>query len=942
VREGRDLAVVRERAWRQLQQRVELLRRSGELDDVRETEAEMRRLENADEETVLDVIRDQNLIVEDANGPRSGRTQRRENEIDWSSARTSEEDTRYEGDRRTTTRSENEVEANAYAGNVAATQRDSRIESDGVRERTDVTETRSQASVRDGRMTVSNRTAVRSSDRATSSEHRENDTSSEASAEGSASLINDETSTGAAAAHTAEASAEHGGTRISGRTSTDGAFRVTVTEVPASDPPQFRVMLEVAATLSASGTLRGRRGGTEEGANRAHASATAGASFSGAVRYTHVMTEAEAREYLGDLDQLDATNQSGDRPEHTMIQRVRAGSGVGDRGASAAAAAFGDPEAARELGEGDSMELDLSAGVNGRLEAGGSGRLDPELNQSGFGANVHVAGDARWTQVVRISRVSPNIVDITVTFTERMNGEIGGGINASLANGGISERRGSSEGRAATFRLDQTAATYAATYRRLCGMDSPDELDARDLLPFRRETTDSDEDSGGRDINAGVGPVQVQAGQANSYREDVHTEADGDQRGRVEGTHDQTASLSVGDLAVLQDERRDRTVANVNREGELNVDFESRDTSGNAFAQLDNVVEELDLGLEAPGEQLEEALEETDVTEENTELASADVIALTQRARDLRRWEACCNVISVRPAWLALRRALISPTPSSPESAANLARARALAEFEGRSNARECLDAALRYWPDAEGEDIGRQFQWPESLERTRQLYLATRDEIGEASHHLDGFADDADPVAAANRWRDRHARILRETRDAVTRSTEITNVGARASVVDSCSRLEQELRAAVDAFANRATGRQESKEAEGIRESVENTVETGRLVGVLLTFKQGERAAFARIRETIDDWNGISCEEETEELNRMESSIDAWIAKVQELRALYRELQIPESEWRVSTGPGAPRDPQTEPDVETRIQLHERTNPYTRPYAQWRRQASY
>ena len=61
--------------------------------------------------------------------------------------------------------------------------------------------------------------------------------------------------------------------------------------------------------------------------------------------------------------------------------------------------------------------------------------------------------------------------------------------------------------------------------------------------------------------------------------------------------------------------------------------------------------------------------------------------------------------------------------------------------------------------------------------------------------------------------------------------------------------------------------------------------------------------------------------------LGGVADSHETWIARIHELRTIYGTLQTPQDQWAVSTGPGAPRNPTNEPDMDTLYALYAQTD---------------
>jgi hypothetical protein len=975
VVESRDLRAITRDARAQLTAHRDAARRNGEPGDAAAYDAELARLDGTpDEAVVREVIARQRLAVRDATradgttdttattrGPTGTSTER---------TRTT---ARADGSSRAVARRDAET-IDWREGRLASEQRVTMTATDadgrghGCEARRSTSLDAGGGALRLGREATSSTTETRDG---------ETVASQSTTREGHGSLIDGEDGTGLGAGGSAAATARAGEAELTGRASADGSFVVDVDPVPDTVPRRWQVTLRVAAELGARlSTQRSAREGDAAAAEpsdraaRVSASAHLGARGSAGLTFSHELDEAAARAYLGRLETVDRGGDGGDAAEFRMIARVRAGLGAGDDAAGSALAAFGSADAAAALAPGAAVELDTS----GTLEAGGTLGLDG----GGLGAGVTAAGSATWTRRVRIERVAASddagvgagarLVDVTVTLSRARSGSLGATASAWQAEMGITESRGDTESLAVTFRLDAGAADYGARYAEVSAIADAEALRRASttgpLAARVRHRTDGDSATEGRTITAGALGVGIAVTGTGTVSENITTTAAGTS-GTVDGTRELGAALRVGDVDVLQDRDRDRARARVDADAGLALDLDQEhehSTFGDSVAAGAGAVRDwaaelaggernpaeaaAELATTSPLDRLEAQLEETATDVITDELSPADVALIARRAADERKWNGRCLIPGALPAWRALRRALVRGAPA-------IEQARQIAAFTA-AYGHEPIRGVIHQWPFAEAEEVGRQLEWPDSLAAERTRYLAARDAIQDARRELEPMRASPDGAVRMRAWRDRQVQALDRVWRAVDRSTAVESVGGKAQLYAACA----ELRRAADVAYRVAAGVEAAQSADGPAMSgpapVMSTPATepetdarhlrvNELIATLMTFKGSERAAFARARDQLDTWLPVNGDEVSSAMNRMEDSIDAWIAAIRELRALYTELSIPPAMWMVSRGPGEPRNAVTEPDVETRIALHEQAGQPTlrQPYAAWRRQAA-
>jgi hypothetical protein len=316
--------------------------------------------------------------------------------------------------------------------------------------------------------------------------------------------------------------------------------------------------------------------------------------------------------------------------------------------------------------------------------------------------------------------------------------------------------------------------------------------------------------------------------------------------------------------------------------------------------------------------------------------------------------------------------ALLSPQPD-PEwvevdkrNAEKLAIARSIAQFMSSSGRRgmETMINCMRHWGEGaswsdlsigNAEDVAVYREWPNSIVGKRTTLLAARNQIRRADSQLTSLIGRSDGLSRAQAWRQDTQRKLDEVRAAVASCEDFEHPRAKMEMLDEILRLGRELDGAwqrnegalitqipmtvgpepeqlmssTDDLMSHATDQTPRAADDADRARV------GDLVGVLAGFKQEETAMYQRARSlmpveyggTIDGswdylWNGDTMGA-INSMNKVGQLHEAWIARIRELRSVYERLGTPKSEWVVSTGPGAPRNPRYEPDGETLYQIY-------------------
>jgi len=769
------------------------------------------------------------------------------------------------------------------------------------------------------------------------------------------------------------------------KTSTNGSFRVDVELVEGSLPPQYRVTLQLSAgaglTLSGSAS-RSQREDASRGRQAASGSASVSGGASGSVQltYEHLMSEAEARQYMAEADAADQGSARNARPEFGLISRLQALANEGDDAAIGGAAVLGSSTAAATLDAGESIELSLTGQISGSASASGS--------YGAFGGGVEAEGSMSTTRRIRVTSVTDDqgrrLVDVTVTFVDASSHTLGANATVEGVTVGARGTGSESQTREATVRLDPSAATYADQYHAVCAA-----LRIEDVQALATRFREAHSETSGGSVSAGALGVTFTGGSQQTMSEDV-TRGDGELTGTMSGGQTDSVSISAAGTRGIQSSERNTATGTVDSAG-LDVTLEQEERESDIGRSLsegwnsltewfsddenhDEASEILEAAATSPAERLRAQLEETYARLEEYSLSEPDIDVIRGRARNTTLWERCARHHQVLEPWRRLRSALLSPQPDAewveidPTNAEKLALARAIAQFMSSSGSRgmETMINCMRHWGEGASisdlsigtaEDVAVFREWPNSIVSKRSKLLTARNRIRTADEHLASLVGRPDGLSRGQAWRDDTQAKLDEVRTAVAGCRDFEHPRAKMEMLDEIMRLGRELEAAWQrnegalaaqipmSVAPATSSEPMMSSADDLMThdpsppptaaELEDRARVSDLVGVLVGFKQEETALFQRARSmmtvehggTIDGtwdyiWNGdemggINSMSEVAELH------EAWITRIRELRSVYERLGTPQSDWVVSTGPGAPRNPRHEPDGETLYQIY-------------------
>lgn len=769
------------------------------------------------------------------------------------------------------------------------------------------------------------------------------------------------------------------------KTSADGSFTVNITPVRGSVPPQFQVVMQ----LSASAGLAGSVGtappvGAAAQQMRTSGSVRAGATGSAQLTFTHVMDEAEARQYMADVDAADQGGGAARQPEFGVISRLRALANEDGAGAGAVAV-LGSSQGAAMLGDGESIELTLAGDVN----VGGTvGRSSPTQ-----GGSIGGSASAGATRSIRIERTGEadahghHLVDVTVTFATRTGLGANGSVTAEGVTVGGTYSQADSHSEGATVRLDTDAPDYADKYQQVCAALTVDEVRA-----LATRFTQGQSSSSGGTVSVGALGVTADVGVTSRSSEQVTRDVgEGQLTGTVSGGQTVSGGIAVGsgDTAVrgLQQSQTDTATTTVDSGGSettlsretassdpLRAVREGWDAVTGWFGAEHTAAERAAAVTQSPQERLRAQLQTTYAELETYQISESDLHQVVARAGDAREWDRMNNSPRLIEPWRGFRASLVSPTVDPAEQAINaedamrLARGRVMAAWLSArgSEGLDLVVAVLRYWQQhglsvESAQDLGTHFEWPNSLTAQRTRYDSMHARVRTADETLGRMVGTRDGLSRGRAWYDDTRTQLGQVEAAVRGSTEV-QPRAKLEMIDriqhevtdldgAWTRNQHALESGVaESAAPAASGEALTSHADPLQ-SVDPAVAAqtpeqaaarrrmGEVLSQLTQYKHEEQAAFTRARGmmptrlhgTIEGtwseiWNGDFSGAQGV-LGGVADSHETWIARIHELRTIYGTLQTPQDQWAVSTGPGAPRNPTNEPDMDTLYTLYAQTD---------------
>ena len=710
-------------------------------------------------------------------------------------------------------------------------------------------------------------------------------------------------------------------------TSFNGSVTVNLLELPKAKPsgPQ---LYAVVMTLSLGAALEYKLGkeGKQDPAQpggaidrKRQAALTAGASASGEITQTHVLTAAQARQYLIDLEQAGAgdSDAAGKTAEFGLVHKALAAGTSMDDLAGGVVQALGGSTAARSMAVGDSTEMTLKAGGSLELGADAEGGVDEDAKKIGISGG----GKADAFRTLKIARVDPEapgqeLLEVTVAFgsSKDMHGSLtASALGVTMTAGGKQWSGGES---AVTFRLDASQPGYDELYDQILGTASLEQL-----VRLRKSTlfaehvlayTDKQSRGAGVDVRA-EGPLSIGVSKSHE-RSSSHgkTKEGGVTREEV-GASTDAVSFGVGALDLLKRSQTDTAT------------FELQD--GVAMLDAMEQTESAHLGqfslpglhglfaADSPTKALEKAVLKTTRQLEGYFLDPEDLARLALRARE-PAWSSV--PVAVDPlsetnsaAWTQLGQALLRPKldPEFPvdqiELARVVARGTAIADFMVEvdpAKGVEHLHVALRENQRAGGDatDFGIKYEFPAGLDKAK--YVELRRKCKGVEIQLAQLISDGDEGLDAG------MAYVGELHYEIARMLAL--VESNPAFVSERSRVEMvgELRGFVTSTANarrdflrRISGDEITGELLARDQVTEAASEVRQLERTLAESKVSENRLLGKARLLRAEDSGSSLADALQPITGdLEQLYEHHARLERELRASYRTAGVPKADWKV------------------------------------------
>lgn len=729
------------------------------------------------------------------------------------------------------------------------------------------------------------------------------------------------------------------GWETQGKVSADGAFLVEVIPPkPGEDPTRFRIVTTLRAGIDLKGHHAKSLVNEKEGADDAESGdnkvkLAGGIDAGGSLVYSRLMSEAEAKAYLAELDS-DKPTRSTAFPEFAVLDKLRTVV-TGDGNETAAAASLvGSAGSARALKPGDSVSLSLHGGFEGEFSADVQGR--------GIGAGLELGGSLEYVRDVTISGLTGGKVKVHIGFERESSTNAGASatvMNSKLAGG---TAHAASDGEAREYVLDPRLEDYDACYAKILAVWSRDGLHALDqdpkVLAHRTkaitEAADSDTANGGVSLLS-IGPK----GDTSKFgSKSIEVDKEG-ASGGFSGGQKANLGLGAGGASPLQRNRTDTATASVDGDGRLSAELETKsartdflDTIVNApriaakwlgfdeEKHEDPTAGDVMTGLLAktPGERIVQLLSTTYTRLSGYHLSASDVDTVVARAADEPTWMHCARRPGAVIPMRILRAHLLSEAPDPEvafdaddaqqrERAVKLAQARAIADFmrNAGSAGMEAMTYVVRRWGENatrenDGSALGVRYDWPESLAQHHKRYDAVTEEIRGVEATYAAIAGKPNARAAADKLHGRIRTELYTIREAVSSSTDIHSERARAEMLDEMARYET-----VEVTAYREAGAQIDTAA-GADGASANGTTAGPALDDPATLPMPGRIAPVRIRTLTRELAAMKSREATmltrvnglvaagkkaaalDELHELRELYDFWHERSQELHDAY------------------------------------------------------
>lgn len=769
-----------------------------------------------------------------------------------------------------------------------------------------------------------------------------------------------------ASAHGAEAEGKYGETVRDGAVTKSfvlsGTAVVDMDVKPVGSPPDCSY--QSVFTISVGGKLQLGGGADTQQKPGETAKAYAGrmkgsGSLTGHVKggasivHRKTLTESQLADYELQLATWEETGEAPSLGEFSVLRRLDALAHANP--AADVGAVLGSGDTARDMAQGESYEMTLSGGVGVGGEA--------EVSRGAYGGGVNASYETEWIRSVAIQRIAPAApgeepVFVSLTFTDKTKWEAGAKATAYAVTLGGGYHMAQEGTQVFNFRLNAAARQYDydSVYGEIVGSFAPESADAimGRLEPFGvsagGSTMTSHREGGTGSI--GLGNAKLEATAETFDSDALTTDGQGGATLEVTGGNSEGVAASVGDVKIdrTETEQLEATVEG----GEVDARFEESASGtqigGGSAPSL------REAASQAPRDTARKwVLNPYKEVEQAYQLNDGDFETVVARARNPAGWDPCCVSLSTMPAWKLLRQQLGSPTlreewaDADPVTQMKMGQVTHFRDFMKTRGSMDCVRRVLREYTTRSAAtgavihhaDTADLEQWPRSVSKHEAGYKGLRERVGAVSDTLDAYQSAQDgqskAVVLCNRL---HADL--RAMDEILNGAEgdFTNKRAFIEMLAKLDEWTVDVREEREEFTTEwdATHNPVGVEAEPPTSS---TVYEGKPEMVvakeqsLTRLAQQEHQIFQLLdRHFYGDKSGTayakarfwySHTEVQDSYTQIAQLYELWKADILELRSLYTANGVPREEWVVSTGPGATRNWDNEPNVHMYIYMMKR-----------------
>jgi hypothetical protein len=654
-------------------------------------------------------------------------------------------------------------------------------------------------------------------------------------------------------------------------------------------PPQYLSTLTIGLTaslgLSDGATDKVKQDIKKSGGG--HANVSVGGSGGASITVQRPVNQAEAEVLVAGLEGWKAGEAPPEVGALAIVARItHAIDAILDSGEFSSV--LGSADGAHAMTEGESYVLstelgfEAGMGVDGQRKGGGS-----------MGASF--SGGKAWTRVSKVEKGPGGAVAIGHAFAETSKLAASASGSVGWAGAKVDYNTVASSGYSVSFALDPNSKDYSfdSIYTRIMAANSLQDAQALGAradwaawgVVESRTTSSSDNESLSGGMNVRI--LGVEGGSETGGSQSVTMGAKGD-AGALSGTHTGTNAGSIkgtlGEGAGVAINQTNALDMSLDSEGKQSGTL-SQNTTGNldvigSFADLIRA-NYVDIAVDDAGFQV-----------------------LVQRAANAQGWASCASRAykphegALHKPWEYVRSQLRNPKPpkawldQNAPQANKLQQTKVLADFvKCHTSGHEIVEMCLRDFrvDGRQVRDIGTLHEWPNALKLRRTQFEAWRDKA----------------LGAHNRFA-----MLASNPDALQKeSLELTREGVvlQAAIDENIGEFESP-RAAIDMTTEIAGLMITIREArEWLLSDDGECVELGhkrvdQLEGACRRYKAEEGKILDRLAKEAGILGLFNTITDEDEWHRAYDLYEGWKDTIRDLRVLYLDEDVPQSDWRVSS----------------------------------------